>query len=378
MVYYKMMKRSLYFLNIAILSLLILLISSCIEPDYFTMYLDKNLIEHTDLTGWATDQNTTYMNWEGISVAGAGGTTGLPDTTALIYRIEMNNLVPDGDFETSADIATAGWTTTGLLSFEDPHPVFGSRALKFAFTTGQSAQYLLNKITDGAVNNSSYLFRFDLTSPGTGALAFGINTLTKTFKPNITSTNHIYNIPDDFLSNEIPSSEFTVYDKSSDYFIIDLNANPIGSIDNFRIVKTDQNHYSRLSVPYTDTGRVDELELINGTYRFSIYVKADPQAGSANHYAAKDVTMMIESFDSINPSSKTEIATFSYTDYSSFSEWTKLTVDLGTQITEPEDETTTVIRLSVCPGNAASTSNLDACSILVSNPGLYYSTDGAF
>ena len=374
------MKQSVNCFRIPTLIFMIFMIYSCIQPDYFTRYDNKNLVSHFDFTDWARDQDSTYMDWAEVSAAAAGGTSGLPDESAKIYRLEMKNLVPGGDFGSAATIADAGWTVTGGSLSLATSTVLGSRAL--AFTIDSSGEYAEFKLDSTAVNNSSYLFRFDLTSTNTGSLAFQTKTdiSSPEYKPSIKTANHIYRVPEDFEADEIPSTEFSVYDNSTDSFrIIYSGGNTTGYVDNFRIVKTDQTHYSRLSLPYTDENRVDDLALIGGTYRFSIYVKADPQAGSGNHYAADAVTLLMESFDDQNPSSvSTPPTSFSSSDYSGFSEWTKLSVDMETQITIPEDGTSTVLRLSVCPGDARSTASLDACSILLSNPSLCYSADGTF
>ena len=68
---------------ILIFLLISLLLGSCILVDYFSGYTGKNLVEHTDLTGWSTSQTSPYMDYAEVAAAVAG-TTGLPDETALI------------------------------------------------------------------------------------------------------------------------------------------------------------------------------------------------------------------------------------------------------------------------------------------------------
>ncbi len=362
---------------------------SCINPDYFTAYTDKNLAAHKLLSSWSTGLSTTYMNYEAVSSATAG-TTGLPDQTALIYRLETLNLFPDGDFEaTAAGSIPSGWSETGgTHEVRDSGHNLSGKALYFSEVANEYLTFSLNNLSDGAAANSSYVFRYNLEGAATGPYYFEIEDTsaggTKSqYKPNIPVKNKGYEVPVDF--NEVPLTSFLIHSSDSEVFRInfaeaDKGQPQIGYIDDFRVVRSDQNHTLTTSLPYEDSGRVDGLTLISGTYRFSVYVKADPAVATTNNsFDSGAVTLKLEALDPDGSGGSIYYQSFSAEDYSSFADWTLLYVDAELQINIPEDTTDAVIRLAVspcdCTGGAMT---VDSGSILISNPGLEFSASGTF
>ncbi|MDC7226536.1 MAG: hypothetical protein PQJ61_07205 [Spirochaetales bacterium] len=383
-----MMSKSWVFKIILVL-IIIYAVGGCGDFDYFTEYDDVNLIGHTLLSDWATTQNTTYMTYESVASATAG-TSGLPDSSALIYRLEINNLVPDGDFEVGPDLATSGWTavlTTGTALLDSgPHELDGN-AIYFDLSNTEYIEYDLSQMADGPVDDSLYVFRFSLQGSATGNYYFEISEtstpIINQFTPYIpnSGTNEQLAVPFDF--NELTTPEFLIYDWENQVFRINFETDgkvQEGYFDNFRIVKSDQTHYLQTELTVYDSNRTDELPLISGTYRFSVYVKADPELASRpNSFDTDSVMLMVESLDPDSLTDATSMQSFDAEDYDDFTDWTEIYMDVTLQIDETEDTEEAVIRLTVSPTNSIGGAlTMDAGSILISTPSLKFSSDGTF
>ncbi len=373
-----MNKRILFLFLIIPLSLIA--IYSCIDFDYFSKYKDKNLISHTALSDWSPSQSNTYMIYEPVTAADAGGTAGLPDASALIYRLENLNLFPNGDFEAStAGSIPAGWSGNGgtVTVQENPappaaplHPLNG-KAMYFDLGTGRHITFSLLSLLDGAPIDDSYVIRYNISSTKIGNINFTIENGadTRTIDPLISAIDTAYKVPEDF--DKISPIEFTI-DGGSDSFSI---KNSKGYIDDIRVVKLKQIQEIYIEVPFNDTNRVDSLELMSGWYRFSIYVKADPSGGTANRFKAETVTLFAETLNTNIGNSS--LLCFAADEYSSFNNWTKIYIDINIQIEKPSVQTENVIKLSIrpyCTKGGAITA--DSGSILVSNPSLEFSAEG--
>lgn len=381
------MKRLLFFLLSA--AAVLIFLYSCAIFDYFSGYAGKNLISHTTLSTWSTSHDAPYMGYESVSAAIAG-TTGLPDSSAQIYRIENKNLFPDGDFEAStAGVApgSAGWSITAgtyLVRAETfPHPLNGN-ALYFDLDANEYISFDLNQLLDSAAIYNSYVIRFSISGSSTSDMTFVIEdastTNITTYSSSIPAANTAYSFPEDFST--IPQTEFIIHSDDTEFFRINSSTStllPEGYIDNIRVVKSDQKQSLSVLLPFTDEDRIDSLELVSGWYRFSIYVKADPGAGTSNRFDSSAVTLTIEAIDDDNLAGSSYSESFRAEDYSSFSTWTQVYIDANLQIDEPAAADGNVIRLTFCPScSLGAALGFDAGSILISNPSLQYSSTGNF
>ncbi|GAH76516.1 unnamed protein product, partial [marine sediment metagenome] len=155
---------------------------------------------------------------------------------------------------------------------------------------------------DGFVQNSFYLIRFDYRTES--ALIFEFNDETASLSwwkifggidggAAGMSFDNIVAFPPGKLEGKFPNE--TVGSAANyDYTFgsLDLNNSQPqeGYIDNFRLIKTDISHKIRLFLSRSG----DTLEpLISGSYRFSVYVKVDPSAGTINRFSAGRVTLGI-------------------------------------------------------------------------------------
>ena len=379
--------RRFYILSAFLSSLLIFLTGSCILVDYFSGYEDKNLAGHILLSEWTPSHGTPYMDYAEVTAAVAG-TSGLPDTAALIYRLENENLFPDGDFEASTAGAApnaAFWTGTGgTYTIRNSGHALNGNALEFVQANTEFLTFGLNHLLDSAYPFNTYVLRFNMDGNNNGDYRFIIDDNSGTssieFIPNVKSSSTSLRFPSDFTT--VPQSEFVINNNDDEVFRInrlDSDFVQSGYIDDIRVVKSDQNQNLYVHLPYEDADRVDGLELLSGWYRFSIYVKADPQTGTGNRFNACAVTLKIESIDTEGLGNTSNAECFYTDDYSSFSEWTELYIDAELQITPPEDTSAAVISLVISPcctvGGAL---GADAGSILISNPSLEFSPTSTF
>ncbi len=367
----------------------IFFLGSCILIDYFSGYSGKNLISHTALSQWAATQSSPYMDYSAVTAAVAG-TSGLPDSTAPIYRLENKNLFPDGDFEAStAGLApgATGWSIsagTYVVRPESfPHPL-SDNALYFDLDSNEFVSFELNNLLDTAYPSGSYVMRFSISGNSTGDITFVIDDAStsniSTFSTSIPSANTALAFPEDF--DTVPQTEFIIHSDDTEYFRINSLTSdllPEGYIDDIRVIKSDQKQTISLLLPFDDSEREGSLELISGWYRFSIYVKADPEAGDSNRFKTDSITLTIEAIDDDGLGGSIDSLSFNAADYSSFSTWTQIYIDADLQIDEPADSADNVIKLSVCPYCSISGAlGIDAGSILISSPSLEYSSDGTF
>ncbi|MBI9106264.1 MAG: hypothetical protein JEZ04_05915 [Spirochaetales bacterium] len=381
------MKTARFFKITLTLLILTAMMAACIGPDYFSAYYAKNLVGHKLLSTWAVNQSSIYIKYEAVTTA---STTGLPDETALIYRLENRNLVPNGDFEGIAPgpLLPAGWAEfgTGTNSIAAAVPIMTGQALSFALTGSDYIEYSLNTLTAGLITDGTYLFRFDLAGAAQ-SYKFNIDDTA----PGGTLVTYFFTLPTANLAYAIPESistapltEFLVH---SNLEVFRINSKLAGTgtpqtgyIDNFRVIKSDQVQELAINLPFEDAERVDSLNLLSGTYRFSLWVKSDTDAATTNNsFNSKAVTLKMEAFDPDGTGGSVAFQSFSASDYSSFTGWTQIYIDAVLQIDEPADTANTVIKLSVspcdCTGGAITT---DTGSILISTPELLYSSNGTF
>jgi len=97
------------FFGLAALFIMAFGISTCQQTDLFPEYRGTNLINSIPFADWTPDQTDPYMNYEQVTGTGYEPPSG--HSGAEVYRLEIKNLISNGDFETSTvGAAPAGWT----------------------------------------------------------------------------------------------------------------------------------------------------------------------------------------------------------------------------------------------------------------------------
>ncbi|RKX84217.1 MAG: hypothetical protein DRP57_06375, partial [Spirochaetes bacterium] len=144
-------KIKLYFLGIAVLFLSALSLSTCKQTDLFSEYRGTNLLDGIPFTTWVPDQTGPYMNYEEESGTGCEPPSDHPGEE--VYRLEIKNLIPNGDFEaTTAGAAPLGWTAyNGGGTGSDTLEVIDSGNLG----GGEAAGLIDNKTMHFATDNAA-------------------------------------------------------------------------------------------------------------------------------------------------------------------------------------------------------------------------------
>lgn len=286
---------------------------SCSPIDRFSEYRGVNLLEGISFGEWTPDYNEAsapepantdggvYMLYEP-----AGATAGYNGSEA--YRLRTKNLFPNGDFEDPL----SGWTVQGTGSSYSLTNAAGEaiQGNSLKYTILNSSHYIyfpLSSLSDGFILSSStttaqYTFRFDLNYPGAPSLSFDLNT-----DPSSDSTHYFelpkpaeslsyYRYPTDFpaspLINTVFRSDNTPYFFFLNTDIPNKGDAQTGILDSIRFLRNDLEYKVRLVLERNDPER---LPLPSGSYRFSFYVKQDPQAGSGNVFPASRLSFGIGS-----------------------------------------------------------------------------------
>jgi hypothetical protein len=348
----------------------ILYISCDQDPTILTEYEGVNLIANKgfDSGDWVPDQGSTYMNFE--EVAGVALPADVADSA--VYRLEIRNLVEDGDFEQSTVglAPVAAWSTSGITPDPaDDEPVievaeisdFDGKCLDFDVPSPNKAvEFDLGSILDGYQQSKSYILRFDF-KPDSEALYFY-------YFPTYDSDDYftdlhtadakeitVYDFPADF---EITTSEFTSTGSADAFYITE--APQSGYIDNFRIVRTDIPLRIRITLPWADTGRPDELPLVSGWYEFSLWVRSDTVAAD-NRFESHDVTIGVENDIAVFPDRGTPL---------DMNGWARISMVAFVQIDAPEDPSEHVLELSVSSTDLKYANSRDVGSLLIAAPAL--------
>jgi len=264
---------------------------------------------------WTADRSETYYMTpitNAPAEASALITTGLPGTAAEdIRRIEIPNLFPNGDFEdntdgdgTRAGTQPPGWAPSDVAvtgtEFVLQSGVINNNSLYYDFVDNTyRADYNLRDTTygllDGFLTNVSYLIRFEFASTNAAAFGFHDGTNSLIYDP---STPWVFNtnVSGDLRAfpTEEQNPELTPLQDGDIYFsigsLLSLRVQE-GNIDNIRVVRSDIDQYAAVLLEKT-TAALDStgepLELIDGTYQFSLYIKQDPTNTKARE-AASDI-----------------------------------------------------------------------------------------
>jgi hypothetical protein len=388
-----------------VLLLPLLVFMACDPADYFNEYRDVNLIDGNgfDSGEWGPDRDESYyMNFEEVSSSIAGSTGDLPDDSG-IYRLEIPNLVPKGDFEEwtiGADVigATAvnGWTRDGgppTTTADIIDTSAGINGNTMEFDIGDEEHRLdfdlSSTLLDGFKNGKTYIIRFDIKSNTNNAFEVRENSIPypgKSWTLQSSGGLQTSEFPPDSIVSTVTSQG-----SSGQYFSIGAEDNDVQTIqggwfDNFRVVRTDIDQWIRYDVPVTDPDG-DRPNLIDGYYKFTVYIKEDPtntkiDSGdkAANRLPASGVTLQM-ALRNDGETYKTTVAEAFHPDDedADWSEWTKISVTSGDSfnVTQFDDPDKTFIQLRITPTDTSSGSDeRDAGSVLIASPILEYLPDG--
>jgi hypothetical protein len=363
---------------------------------------------------WTADRTESYyMNFEHPSETAALDTDGLPSGTSSdgIYRLEIPNLVPNGDFENSTDVigGTAGlqpqnWSegggsidpatsyfyevfdASGTTQKAEPSRALYGNSLYFTNRNNEQILYDLSNLEDGFIEYSTYTVHFELRSTYATNYEYndGIST-PYTSTPWVfarSSTYEIRSFPPQLLDPQFTARSGT------GYFSIGLletsiaEALQIGYIDNFRIVRADMRSYIYILIPAAGEESTTPA-LLDGAYEFSVYIRQDPTntTGSIpvnNRMPASAVSLCAGyrvGTDGISFNSGPPTVFKADAEDADWSQWTKVTAYVEIQLSDvyAAPGETVYLELMIAPTDTSLAGlNRDAGSLLVAAPYLEY------
>ena len=380
--------RKLVFLLLTLLPFL-----SCSDsPADLSEYQSLNYISNRNLASgnWTSDDPVQgALHYMGFNTNSAGASdppgilvyTGLPNDadSGDISRLEIFNLIPDGGFESG----TGGWDNNGtgatfIQNNTDPeriHDDAGNDSLKMTIPTeADILRFDLSTLNDTFLAGQNYIIKLFFIRSTTNDTAI--------FEYNDGANEPILN-PYRTWGPKVETGwgvDNSVYTEFPDYGNLDTNITAIAGarfclnsfdstfnkihalvyIDDFRIVRSDQEYYIRQTVPFSEAGRPD---LYSGMYRFSVYVKGEADldiSPSQNRFRSSRISLGINN----------KVEGFASSSYNNTS-WTKISIEQFIQIDSGD-----TIELKISSADSTALPNsLDIGSVLIASPSLYYISD---
>ena len=432
-----------------------LLLTTCDLDPSFDEYEGENFLAYNTLADWtlmpdmdfesdaAGTSATDYMDF---SPTGETGPAGGP-----VYRLEIKNLLTNGDFESATD-PKAPWIYFNTYTDTETDPPDDSKMAivntgtiidnNTAYIRTLNEEHLKIQLTKAFNNTATYVpgksyhFQFDYRTGSPLNLYFIPDWIPSSSEPvlgdeyyyqvfggedgskdgaSVENLNTFPSFPTDeeiededsgiSSNNRITASE-TAHASNTDSISLVGYAerSQVGYIDNFKIVRASEG--ASKPIKEVDEGLLDEfdlrvriklttehrtdLELIDGYYKFSIYVKEESSL-PVNSFHSDRVELGIRGYDVDNlvnvddqkvfyktEELKTAYATTTGTYAGDWSEgWVQLVFASSNLIQVSQTSDDPVLELSVSPSNPGSTDSswnrLSCGSILIADPVLEYS-----
>jgi hypothetical protein len=411
----------------------VLALAGCkLNTDYFKEYRGKNLLASWNFNSMTTGTSpvpkwnlvsdatlaaaeglgydpTQYMNWKQIGSGsapdntadtGAGTFTVGPDGTSPAYRLEILNLIPDGDFE--ADSGTSFnqgfWSATDSpndVSFNNvPGPDLVNNSVPstishntLRFETVGAANDSLTMNLAGAIptlsfpaRNGLYRFHFDFYNASVGGTSLTVSASgapgsvqwNQTGLQPASSASPLYTLSEDFNPGASPA--------------VTIGSVPtLAYIDNVRAVYTAIDPSVSMVFPSLNSGGLTLLPgTKSGDYVFTVYVHDDPTADqtSLNHIGNRmepsGITVRFKAAQ--QPLSTTLEPVFIPRDSSwAGASWKKITVKTGFNFVEKDADIAAngyanalEIYLSPTQLDVNTVNGRDAGSLVIAQPSLVF------
>jgi hypothetical protein len=361
----------------------------------FDDYRGVNLIGDLSLSRWTLDQGAEFMTCETVTSVPP------PISSADVHRLEIRNLVVDGDFEQSpVGPGANGWTSVNGGGLVDTLEVIGgvsAHAINghtmhvktdcLADLIGFNLRDAAWGARDGFLSHESYNLLFDYRC--NGPLVFEYHTAASLpdqrlhawklgggpgGSMQIASFDNLNAFPGTFSVGQSEVAVGAEANAECSFGSIDPLKGKAQEafIDNLRVVRTDIDCRARLSLKReSDTVQ----PLVPGQYKFSLYVHSDPDVGTTpNRFGAHRISLGILSCTTVATGT---VATTSWSkafhegeDGLDFAVWTRLSITLEAGETDPGASDST-LELSICPtDDTLGAAGKDCGSILVSAPSL--------
>ena len=355
---------------------------------FLTIILNCNLdTSYDDIINRNLIPDGTLDQWSSTNTGSMAGDTGLDETyityeqvsendgysNSSSYRLELKNLVPNGDFETGS-INTDTWddgnTTPSVINGNQYGSIVGNR-LSYDFNATNYISFDLNDLTDSAFPSTRYRIRFNFRAQGKVLYDFNNNVdisflidpeqdWSETYDTTTTAT-----FPTKSINSIIthPANDIGYFSVGSP--VLTSTPGQAGTIDNLSIVRADGNYGVSFQIEESITS--EGIELLPGTYRFSIHVKNEDKdnitPNTNNRFAGDYVELKIEGPTS---NSSTNVNRAVFEEPSDWTDWTQLSV-VSASIRPGEGELP--ITLTVLPYFSG---DRYSGSILISSPTLEF------
>jgi hypothetical protein len=296
----------------------LLLFTGCPQgPGPYANYVGVNLIADQVLFGfpvaarWTADAAAVY---EDFAFEGSALPPGAP-AGAEVWRLEMKNLVPNGDFEVGAvGLPPAGWTfidggLIGPVSLEiidglQPESLDGQTLyLKCMDKAFDMIDFDVRAAAaDGFLQDNTYLVRFDYRT-NKDRIAFEYNNLPVLPLPEGAWTWNVdgdagptftgrYAFPPPNIVPTVTVGPAAEQHYTFNSLLLSAAHKVEAYVDNLRLIRTNETYFARMSIADGEAA----LPLVSGTYRFSIWVKLDPSATPVtfNRFATHAVELSLK------------------------------------------------------------------------------------
>ncbi|HKL86858.1 MAG TPA: hypothetical protein VJ861_11050 [Treponemataceae bacterium] len=271
------------------------------------------------------------------TVGGTGFTGSIPQgllATSQVFRLVLENLVSDGDFEGVTPLANwnSNLDTTAFAVFEGSGSISRNSLQIDISNTGEFAKYSIN-LLDSTVDNTNYNLVFKWNASELAPIA----------RDKVAYVNDRESSAVSFSNKNLELVTFL--SKTSNVLTFEYQSGFSVIIDDLSLKRSLSKPKLRLRLSPGDT----EPALMNMLYRFSVWVCADPLASlEKSPYHLSGFTLNIEQLQTNEIDSMT-IAAGVYNYNPSFSGWRKITawVSDGGNPQFPEDSLTPVLELVI-------------------------------
>lgn len=372
-------------MRLPVCALAVVLAGCTLDTDYFSEYRGTNLLGNWgfDTGNWDLEVGTEFMTWEPTGEAHDGHPA---------YRLEIKNLIPNGDFEDESVTPDSGPSTTvptnwsrlgGAVTFAATHDSVSltGRSMRWEAPGGSSLLLDLGAAIGAAWQPSnSYRVRFDFAELGATGLV-NIN-LVETFPESLgqetlaevggrwaqTSLQKavVYGFSKKFDQPETLENRFLVWGALKGSEATDM------MVDNVRVFLDTGNRSVATSLPSLDSGTLTLLPGEKpGMYRFTLWVKDDATAN--NRFQATKVSISVVA--AVKSGSGTPSPVVFERPSGGWSTWTALTMDFGFDFVSDDDdlEGQPALAINITPmGLGTDAEAADVGSILVAHPTLTF------
>lgn len=302
--------------RILLLLAIVALVVGCEWTDPFADYRGVNLVTDrgASVDGFAEtygDGSDPGVGYDYITITGGltgaeyGATTGLPSgVEGTIRRVEIPNLLPNGDFEATVPPASpAQWNLAiapptqfvvhdGTTPGPGPNAVITNRSVYFEINPEDLAAFDLTTLADGLVPSAAYHYSFDFRRDDiTTEITVGYSN-GDPVEPNTVSWERWVSTQYDSLSvplqvETLPSPSPPSLDEETIFVtqeapapaqyltlgsLVETPAFQSGYLDNWTVGRLDNLPQLTLTL---EASAATGLSIVPGDYAFSVYVKSE-------------------------------------------------------------------------------------------------------